>query len=207
VLVSLSKVMAPFTPFISEEIYKNLTDEESVHLADFPMADEKLIDEKLNEEMASVREIISEGLQLRARAGIKVRQPLKVASIKYKVESMDLKNIIQEELNVKGIKIDDKQEDNIKLDTNISEELKLEGQARELIRAVQEMRKEAGYEVDNRIEIVYSVKSIVLEKFNTLIAKETLAENISLISDDFVPDLKKTFEVGGEELEIGIRKI
>jgi isoleucyl-tRNA synthetase len=207
VLVTLSKVMAPFTPFISEEIYKNLTDEESVHLADFPMADEKLIDEKLNEEMASVREIISEGLQLRARAGIKVRQPLKVASIKYKVESMDLKNIIQEELNVKGIKIDDKQEDNIKLDTNISEELKLEGQARELIRAVQEMRKEAGYEVDNRIEIVYSVKSIVLEKFNTLIAKETLAENISLISDDFVPDLKKTFEVGGEELEIGIRKI
>jgi isoleucyl-tRNA synthetase len=229
--------MAPFTPFISEEIYRNLTschaelvsasssDNEipkparrrgrqdrdgkncSVHLEDFPTADEKLIDENLNEEMANVREIISEGLQLRARAGIKVRQPLQEVRIKNNKVREEMQNIIKEELNIKVIVFDEKQEEKIKLDTNISEELKLEGQAREIIRFVQEMRKEAGYEVDNRIEIGYSVKSLVLEKFKELIARETLAEDISLISDDFTPDLKKTFEVGGEELEIGIRKI
>ena len=77
VLIELSKLMAPFTPFIAEEIYKNLTGEESVHLVDFPKADESLIDDKLNKEMNIARNIISEGLQLRAKAGIKVRQPLK----------------------------------------------------------------------------------------------------------------------------------
>ena len=81
VLVELSKLMAPFTPFISEEIYRNLTAVEtrhasSVHLADFPMANKDLIDEKLNQEMGKTREIITEALQLRAKAGIKVRQPL-----------------------------------------------------------------------------------------------------------------------------------
>ena len=69
------------------------------------------------------------------------------------------------------------------------------------------MRKEAGYEVDNRIEIVYSGKSEVLEKFNMLIAKETLAENISSSNEISEADLKKTFEMDGEKLEIGIRKI
>jgi len=236
VLVELSKLMAPFTPFIAEEIYRNLTsntspqpspykgegeitpsplqgegarraDEvNSVHLADFPITDEKLIDEKLNKEMAKTREIISVGLQKRALAKIKVRQPLQVASIKYKVSSIDLKNIIQEELNVKEIKTNENQEEEIILDTEITPELKLEGQAREVIRFIQEMRKEAGYEVDNRIEIFYSGESLVFNNFRQLIAKETLANGI-LSSDEVSADLKKIFEMDGEKLEIGIRKI
>ncbi len=212
VLITLSKLMAPFTPFISEEIYRNLSGAvetqnfASVHLQDFPIADEKLIDEKLNEEMAKTREIISVGLQKRALAKIKVRQPLRVASIKYKVGSEDIIDIIKEELNIKEVKINENQEEEIILDTEITLELKLEGQAREVIRFIQEMRKEAGFEVDNRIEIVYSGESIVLEKFNILIAKETLANDISS-SDEISGDLKKVFEMDGENLEIGIRKI
>ncbi|KKP80344.1 MAG: hypothetical protein A2271_04690 [Candidatus Moranbacteria bacterium RIFOXYA12_FULL_35_19] len=236
VLITLAKLMAPFTPFIAEEIFRNLTsntspqpspykgegeitpsplqgegarraDEvDSVHLADFPIADEKLIDEKLNKEMEETRNIITEALQLRAKAGIKVRQPLSellITNCELRAEFLD---IIKEEVNIKQI-TQDKNAENIKLDTKITPELKLEGQAREVIRFIQEMRKEAGYEVDNRIEIVYSGKSEVLEKFNMLIAKETLAENISSSNEISEADLKKTFEMDGEKLEIGIRKI
>ncbi|MEA3322605.1 MAG: isoleucine--tRNA ligase, partial [Patescibacteria group bacterium] len=76
VLIELSKVMAPFTPFIAEEIYRNLANDESVHLEDFPVSNEKYIDKGLSEQMHSVRDIISEGLKLRSRTQIKVRQPL-----------------------------------------------------------------------------------------------------------------------------------
>ncbi|KKU55603.1 MAG: Isoleucine-tRNA ligase [Candidatus Moranbacteria bacterium GW2011_GWE2_47_10] len=76
VLVKLSQLMAPFTPFISEEIYKNLTGEESVHLSDLPVFDANAINDNLNREMAEVRSLISLGLQMRATAKIKVRQPL-----------------------------------------------------------------------------------------------------------------------------------
>jgi len=204
-LVTLSKLMAPFTPFITEEIYKNLTGEESVHLEGFPTADEKLIDEKLNQEMAKVREIITEGLQLRAKNQIKVRQPLAVASIKYKVSSEDLKNIIKEELNVKEVVTNKEQEKEIELDTEITEGLKLEGVAREIIRHIQEMRKEVGYEVDNRIKIGYGGWSEVFEKFGDLIAKETLADelNNSPLSS---PDLEKKFSIENREINISIIK-
>mgnify|MGYP001446502122 CR=1 FL=1 len=147
--------MAPLCPFISEEIYKNLTNEESVHLAEFPMADEKLIDEKLNEEMEKTRAVITEALQLRAKAGIKVRQPLSVLSIKYKVSSVDLLEIIKDEVNVKNVEVNENLAENITLNTEITEDLKLEGQAREIVRFIQEMRKVAGYDVENRIEVFY----------------------------------------------------
>jgi isoleucyl-tRNA synthetase len=191
VLVELAKTMAPFTPFIAEEMYKNLTGDEparnathsvaggSVHLVDFPASDEKLIDEKLNAEMKKVRDVISEGLQQRALNKIKVRQPLAGATIKHKIENAELVEIMQEELNVKSVVVLEAQEENIKLDIAITPELKLEGTARELVRAIQEMRKVAGYEVDNHIQIGYAGAEEVFAKFGELIAKETLANNIS----------------------------
>jgi isoleucyl-tRNA synthetase len=206
VLVTLSQLMAPFCPFVAEEIYKNLTGEESVHLSDFPVADKKLIDEKLNEEMETVRSIVSEGLQLRALAKIKVRQPLASASIKYKVSNIELNNIIREELNIKEVVINENQEESIKLDTNITEDLKLEGLAREIIRHIQEMRKEAGYEVDNRIEICYSPQSPVFQKFGDLIAKETLAGNLKEGRMEN-PGFQKEFEIESQKFGIGIKKI
>lgn len=205
VLVELSKLMAPFTPFVAEEIYKNLTGEESVHLAEFPKANGKLIDEKLNEEMNRVRNIVSEGLQKRAEAKIKVRQPLGVVSIKYKVLSKELLNIIKEELNIKDVKLDDGMEENVKLDTEITEELKLEGIAREIIRFIQEMRKEAGYEVENRIEISHQGYEKVFEKFGDLIAKEVLANSIGKEAlKDF--DLEKEVKIEGDKIVISIKR-
>jgi len=174
-------------------------------LSDFPASDEKLIDEKLNEEMNKTREIITEALQLRAKAGIKVRQPLKALSIKYKLESQDLIDIIKDELNVKEIILDNNLSENINLSTEITEDLKLEGQAREAIRFIQEMRKEAGYEVDNRILVGVSGMEKVFEKFGEMIQKEVLGNELKkeILENS---DLEKEFEIDGENIKISIKK-
>jgi isoleucyl-tRNA synthetase len=204
VLVELAKTMAPFMPFIAEEIFKNLTGKESVHLENFPVADEKLIDEKLNEEMQITREIITEALQLRAKAGIKVRQPLpelRVTSYELRNEFID---IIKDEVNVKDVVIEKDSERKIKLNTEITPELKLEGQAREIVRFIQEMRKEAGYVVDNRISVGYVGGEGVFEKFGNLIAKEVLANEIRENMTSF--DLEKEFTIDGEKIKVQIKK-
>ena len=81
VLITVSKVVAPFMPFVTEEIYKNLTGEESVHLADFPVADSSLIDMQLNEDMDKCQKIFNLGLSLRTAQKMRVRQPLASISI------------------------------------------------------------------------------------------------------------------------------
>jgi isoleucyl-tRNA synthetase len=81
VLVTLSQVVAPFMPFITEEMYKNLTGNESVHLSDFPVPDTGLIDTQLNEDMDLCQKIINLGLSLRTNSKMRVRQPLKSISI------------------------------------------------------------------------------------------------------------------------------
>lgn len=208
VLVELSKVMAPFTPFIAEEIFKNLTGKESVHLADFPVAREDLIDEKVNADMQAVREIVNIGLQLRAKNAIKVRQPLGALRVKNGELSDELLDIIKEEVNVKKIMVDEKLE-NIGLETEITPELKLEGQAREIIRYVQAMRKEAGYEVDNRIRVWYSGIPEVFDRedLRDIIAKETLADRVlSIEKESPQTDLEKEFEIDGKKITLAIRK-
>ncbi|HRZ95131.1 MAG TPA: class I tRNA ligase family protein [Candidatus Moranbacteria bacterium] len=257
VLVIISKLMAPFTPFIADEIYRNLVnpspvpsghplpqageeDIVSVHLSDFPVADEKLIDEKLNEEMAAVRNIISQGLATRAEYKLKVRQPLTEAYIYTKIKfEKEFISIICEELNIKGIRITNNKEqfDNelvanfidknkrklgllsddqrkfpydekyglIALDIEITEDLKLEGIAREIIRSIQEMRKEAGYEVDNRIEIGYDGWSSVFQKFGDLIAKETLANSLTNKKINS-PDLSRKFAIEDQDILLEIKK-
>lgn len=216
VLTELSKVMAPFTPFIAEEIYKNLTEEESVHLADFPIAKKELIDEKINSDMLSVREIVNIGLQLRAKSGVKVRQPLSELRFKNYDLKEELLEIIKEEVNVKSVKIEETFEaddikadsslENICLDLEITPELKLEGQARELIRHIQEMRKEAGYEVDNRIKIWYAEKNPVFLKFGDLIARETLADQVLLKSSAEDTDLEKEIKIGEDIFAVSIKR-
>jgi isoleucyl-tRNA synthetase len=226
VLVELSKLMAPFTPFVAEEIYRNLTrchsgldpesnemlkqvqhDKEclSVHLADYPTSINELIDVKLNAEMEKVREIISEGLQERAKNGIKVRQPLNKFSIFNFQFAKELLDIIKEELNVKEIITDRKSKQDYFLDTKITEDLKLEGIAREIVRHIQEMRKEAGSEVDTHIKVSYNGQSEVFKKFSDLIAREVLADELTAkaIKD---ADLEKEFKIEGEKVIIQIKK-
>jgi isoleucyl-tRNA synthetase len=205
VLVTLSKVMAPFTPFLSEEIFKNLTGEESVHLADWPKADEKLIDEKLNEEMQVVRNLVTEGLKLRTDAKIKVRQPLGVSGIRYQV-SGEMQEILKEELNVKNIVVDEKQVENITLNTEITEELKLEGEMREVVRAIQEGRKKAKFNVEDRIMLGYRGKENVFAKFEREIAKEVLATAVQKgdLSD---AEYNETVEFDGEKFSFALKRV
>lgn len=105
VLVGLSKLIAPITPFISEELYRNLTNEESVHLADYPVCNENLINEEIENRMDLVRDLISTGRYVREEAKIKVRQPLQEALLDIKDKDVigDLTDLIKEELNVKEV--------------------------------------------------------------------------------------------------------
>ena len=105
VLVGLSKMIAPIVPFVSENLYTKLTDEESVHLADFPKYDDGLIDLKLEEKMDTVRDLISLGRKIREDVKIKVREPLSEVILDKKQEKLigDLTTLIEEELNVKKV--------------------------------------------------------------------------------------------------------
>lgn len=142
VLLNLAKLMAPFTPFISEEIYqqlKNKKDRESVHLCDYPKPSKKAIDKKLEEKMGQAREIVAQALAERAAKGIKVRQPLAFLTVKERL-NQEFLDLIAQEVNVKKVKVGRV----FKLDTEITEELKREGAKRELERYHAALRKEMG---------------------------------------------------------------
>lgn len=200
VLVTLSKLMAPFTPFLSEEIYKNLTGEESVHLVDYPVADESLIDEKLNEQMHTVRDLVTEGLKLRADAKVKVRQPLSEFRIGTAELSSEMHEILQEELNVKEIVVGE-----LGLNVEITPELKLEGEMREVVRAIQEGRKKAGFNVEDRIALGYVGKDAVFQKFENEIAKEVLATTVQKgeLAD---AEHSETVKLDGEEFSFSLKR-
>jgi isoleucyl-tRNA synthetase len=216
-LVNLAKLMAPFTPFIAEEIYKNLTGKESVHLADFPKAEEKLIDENLNEQMRLVRKFVKLGLAARARAGIKVRQPLSRMIINEVVQD-DLLGLLRDEVNVKevvfcgsiakepGVYVEKEGNSMAGVNVVISEDLRLEGEARELIRYIQELRKKAGYEVDNRITICYQGGSKIFEKFGDMIVRETLATG-AIESEGIGFDIEGFFELETTPVKVWLKRV
>ena len=115
VLLGLTKICAPIIPYVTEEIYRNLTGEDSVHFSDYPKYDEKLIDDKIEERMDLVRNLISLGRNVREEAKIKVRQPISEVILDGKKEKIigDLVDLIKEELNVKSVKFENKLEDYI----------------------------------------------------------------------------------------------
>ena len=183
--------MAPFTPFASEDIWQKLKtekDEESAHLTEWPKADK--VDVKVIEEMKEVREVVTLGLQARQKAGIPVRQPLhkiiiegfNFTSSKNGIEYFD---IIREELNIKNLenKEDSKTEKKIELDTNITEDLKQEGNYRELVRALQDMRKKDGLNPNDLINIEISTSSEgqeLINKFKLELMKTVVAKDIQI---------------------------
>ena len=105
VLVGLTKLIAPIVPFVSDEIYTNLTGEESVHLASYPVCDETLINEEIETRMDLIRDLVTLGRNAREEANIKVRQPISEVILDGKSESIisDLTDLIKEELNVKEV--------------------------------------------------------------------------------------------------------
>ncbi len=184
VLVQLAHVMAPFTPFLAEELYQKLTGGESVHLRNWPKVGD--INEPLVDRMAFVREVINDGLSQRASNGLKVRQPLQSVGIvglheHLSEDEKELSPIILEELNVKTVVATDG-ESKVVLDINITPTLKREGMMREVVRNIQNARKQAGLNVDDRIELSLSTTDeelhrAIAEHQNTIVA-ETLAKSL-----------------------------
>lgn len=161
VLLTLSKVMAPFTPFIAENIYQEISKEkESVHLEEWPKVDKKLIDEELIGQMVKVREHVEKGLALREEAQIKVRQPLNKFQVSGSGLAEDLLVLIADEINVKAVS----EGKDYKLDTKLNKELKEEGLVRELIRSVNALRKKQGLTIKDKVEVNFQTEDQELVK-------------------------------------------
>jgi len=214
VLLTLSKLTAPFTPFLSEEIYKNLLKKKrSVHLEDWPPINKRLINEKLEEKMQRVREIVNLGLKERARLKLKVRQPLREITVGNLADGLEqeLKDLIREELNVKSFRYDLTLKEKIKLDEKVTVELKEEGIIREVIRQIQEMRKRAGYKPRHRILVRYSGTpnlNKILNKNQNLIRKEAKVKNFCLgDKPKQVFDVEKETKVDHQTLWLAIKKL
>jgi isoleucyl-tRNA synthetase len=187
VLKTLIKLMAPFTPFASEDIWqklKNENDVESIHLVSWPGIQLPITNyQLLIDEMQEVREVVTLGLQSRQKAGIPVRQPLKQLQItNYKLPK-EYEEIIKDELNIKEISNLDGEEKKVELDLSITEDLKQEGNYRELVRAIQDMRKKMGLNPNDVInfEIETSVEGQeLINKFKTDLIKAVGAKEIKI---------------------------
>jgi isoleucyl-tRNA synthetase len=198
-LVEISKMLAPFMPYISEQIYKKLTGEESVHLASWSQVREYR--QTSLDEMSAVRSIVELGLSLRKEHNLKVRQPL--AELQYQISdeklSLDesLEQIIAEEMNVKKVTNTEviprmswvSKTDNgftVSLNTELSPELKNEGIAREIERAVQDLRKKSGLKVGQLVDLYFTTKD------------DNLAEILTSLVDrkkTFINQIKTSLEV------------
>ena len=209
VLIYFAKILAPFTPFLAEELYQKMTGAgvvnseipESVHLLDWPEAG--LIDEIVLAQMAKTREIITAGLAERMKkteteAQIKVRQPL--AKLVYAGEKLDdfYEQIIMEEVNVKSVEHGEA----LVLDKTLTPKLLEEGKIRELIRFVQAARKKAGLNVDDRIKLMVSME--VPETYREMLMNEVLAEEL-VNEGNFAYD--EIVKVQGENVVISLEKI
>ena len=227
VLVRLSYILAPFTPFLAEELYHNLTgDDESIHLKDWLTAG--AINDQVLADMARTRELINNGLSLRMKqdehqVSIKVRQPLQRAAYAGAKLTEYYEQIMAEELNVKEIRwiesLDEhladydvtegviKPESWVEISKHLTPELKREGLMREIIRHVQSARKKAGLQVDDRIELgITSSDSEItqaVDMFADTIKAETLAVKIGPVADDME---RYDVKVDGKAVEIYLKK-
>lgn len=219
VLSYLALLLAPFVPFLAEELWDKMVGDGSVHLKDWPAAGE--INEKILAEMAEVRGYVNEALALRAKNGVKIRQPLKEVVIPH--VASDLKwfvEILQEELNVKGVSyvifekdengeiLSHKPAEKVDFNFEITPELRAEGLMREIIRHIQASRKKAGLNVDDRIELNFSSEnedlSGAFKKFVQEISKEVLAEKAEFSNDEL--EFSQTVKIEGGEAKISLKK-
>ena len=202
VLIYLSQLLAPFTPFLAEELYQKMTGQNaSVHLLDWPEAG--TIDTEILEQMARTRQIITDALALRMQKSdtedqIKIRQPL--SKLTYGGDKLDdfYEKIIAEEVNVKEV-INGKE---LTLDKTLTKELLEEGRAREIIRAVQAARKHAGLQVDDKIKL--SISCDLPKAHEDLVKLEVNATEITK-SGNYAHD--EIAKINGENVTISLEKV
>jgi isoleucyl-tRNA synthetase len=234
-LVTLAKLLAPFTPFVAEELYQNLvrsvnTDApESVHLIDFPAADTTKIDKQLVEDNRLAMKVCSMGRAARAKSGLKVRQPLEFCyvGVNSERETQSLERVaplIIDELNVKELKTESMARvaglevasysvvseggSAVAVSTYISAELEAEGFAREIVHRLQTMRRAAGYEVTDHIITYYEAGANFVQSisaFADYIRQETLSDDV----EEGIPDdadLKEEHKLSGFQITLGVKK-
>ncbi|MFA6424088.1 MAG: isoleucine--tRNA ligase [Candidatus Magasanikbacteria bacterium] len=222
ILLTLSKVMAPFTPFIAERIFLEVNTEKtlgmSVHLEEWPVAPEENVHErKILEEMVEIREMVELGLSLRAENKIKVRQPLAELMMNSEHLSHGLLGILADELNVKKIAYSEfvsdspewvsKEEGKLKvwLNIKIDDELKKEGLVREIVRTINQMRKEQGLTINDKIAVKYDTEDAVLggifEEYKAQIKVSVLADSIEKTAN-----IEVLIEVDGKKCGLAIVK-
>jgi isoleucyl-tRNA synthetase len=240
-LVTLSQLLAPFLPFIAEELYQDLfrsvnpQARESVHLADFPIADEAKINDKLNSDVELAMKISSLGRAARAKAGIKVRQPLGKAVVKVETEAEgkaleNLANEVIEEINVKQLVVLCKAKEQnesrcyrdmpdysvandarywVAINTELPPELIAEGVSRELVRHLQNMRRDAKFDITDHIVTYYQTKEPVIKQvindFADYIKQETLSQELI---DSLPPDgaYSEKHRISNSEISLAIKK-
>jgi len=233
-LVTLSKLLAPFTPFLAEELYQNLVclafpqAPDSVHLADFPVADVTKIDKQLATDIRLVMRVSSLGRAARSQAGIKVRQPL--AKVVVKVESGKERESLErlmpqvlEELNVKGLEfvgevaeldkpgyvVSSEGGYSVAVPTEIPPQLQAEGMAREVVRRLQTMRRSAGFDIADHIIAYYQGEAYmrqVMEDFADYIKQETLSQQLI----DGAPGegvFTERYKLSGYDILLGVKRL
>ncbi|MBF8280485.1 MAG: ileS [Candidatus Magasanikbacteria bacterium] len=187
ILLTLARILAPFTPFIAEKIHVELGGEsESVHLTEWPTHNKKLINETLLKEMQKVREICSAGLEARARASIPVRQILgKLTVVGGEIKDRRLIDLIKDEVNIEEVEISDGGlQSKVTLDTKITPALKEKGQVREIIRFVNNLRKDHDLTIKDTVVVNFWTDDAALKNFiernEAVIKKATLASEYAL---------------------------
>jgi len=234
-LVTLAKLLAPFTPFLAEELYQNLVRSVfsgapgSVHLADFPVADDSKIDKPLADDNRLAMKVCSMGRAARSKAGIKVRQPLEFVYVgvtsDWEKRALDrVTPLVLDELNVKELRYESVEKvvglevagysavsetgNSVAVSTYITVELEAEGNAREIVHRLQTMRRSAGYEIADHIITYYEGDAYFVQAisaFADYIRQETLSIEIEEgIPDDV--DLKETHKISGSTLLLGVKK-
>jgi isoleucyl-tRNA synthetase len=238
-LLTLSQLLAPFVPFVAEELYQNLCRSvnsqarESVHLTDFPVADEAKIDEKLNSDVELAMKVSSLGRAARAKAGIKVRQPVAKAMVGVETEEerealKKLATEVMEEINVKklivlseakegekfssdmpGYSVAGEDRHWVAINTELSSELIAEGISRELVRYLQNMRRNAKLNIVDHIITYYETEEPLIKQvingFGDYIKQETLSEELI---DSVPPDgaYMEKLRIPNGEISLAIKK-
>ncbi len=206
VLLEIAKLIAPFMPFLAEDIYSRMSGElESVHLEMWPTAGK--VEGELLVNMRVVREVSSRGLEARMKAKINVRQPLqklKVGKVGIGTIHGDAEfvHLVRDEVNVKEVDFNATLSTEVELDTTISPELREEGVVRELIRAVQDMRKDRGFTVNDKVSLKIETNDegrAFVEKYRSEISAAT-----SLRGIEFATVEGEFQNIGGLQIKLGV---
>jgi isoleucyl-tRNA synthetase len=221
VFEKLSLIMAPFMPFMAETLWQrvgghNFEDENrSVHLEAWPISED--IDKGIISKMEVVKEVAEKGLAQRDENKLKVRQPLQKATVLFK-EDLSLDDdyfaLIKDELNIKELSFElNKEKENIEvvLDTNLSPDLIEEGMKRELIRVINNLRKNVGLSIEDRVTVYYLSSELefeaVFNKYQDDILREVLADKIIKAEAEIETEINKKININNKSITIGLEKI